>query len=133
MDAIKPMDFLDSYGLVNRVDFPPNRLPNTLDLIITSEDDSLLCCTSQGHLFSDHHVVLFDLILPKKEFKKNTIIYRKLKNIDYGTFATKINEKIEEIEECHGSCDQLVSNFNKIFLDTLDKFAPKKIKVISNR
>ena len=82
---------------------------------------------------SGHHVVLFDISLPKKEFKKKTITYRKLKNIDYRTFAAKINKKMKGIEDSHSSLDQLVSNFNNILLDTLDEFVPKKTKVISNR
>ena len=53
MDAVNFLDFLDSFGLISRMDFPTHRLANTLDLIITSEEDSLVPCTSQGHLFSD--------------------------------------------------------------------------------
>ena len=42
---------------------------------------------------------------------------------------------MEGLEDCHGhgSLNQLVSNFNKILLDTLYEYAPKKTKVISNR
>ena len=102
-------------------------------LIITSENDPSAPCTSQGHLFCDHHVVLFDLSLPKKEFKKKTITYGKLKNINYSTFAAEINKNMEGIKGCNGSLNQLIFNFNEILLDTLDEFAPKKTKVISNR
>ena len=105
MDAINFVYFLDSFGLINRVDFPTHRLVNTLDLIITSEDDFLIPCMSQGHLFSDHHMVIFNLSLPKKELKKKTITYRKLKNIDYSTFAAKINEKMDGIKDSNGSLD----------------------------
>ena len=69
INAINVLDFFDSFGLISKVDFPTHRLANTLELIITSEDDSLLPCTLQGHLFFDHHVVLFDLSLPKKKRK----------------------------------------------------------------
>ena len=100
IDTINFLDLIDSSGLLNRVDFPTHRLANTLDMIITFKDDFLVPCTSQGHLFSDHHMVLFYLSLPKKKFKKNTITYRKLKNADYSTFAAKINEKMEGINNC---------------------------------
>ena len=118
---------------MNRVDVPTHRLANTLDLIITSEDDFWYLGTSQGHLFSVHHVVLFDLSLPKMKFKKKSVTYRKLMNTNYSTFAAKINDNMKGIKNCHGSLNHLVSNFSKILLETLDEFAPKKTRVISNR
>ena len=89
MDATNFLDFLDSFGQINRVNVPTHRFANTLDLIITSEDDSSVPCTSQGH---PSLIIMWScLILAylRREFKKKTITYRTLKNINYSTSAGK--------------------------------------------
>ena len=44
-------DTIKSLGLRNQVSFPTHRLQNTLDIIITAEDSSIILDTHQGSLF----------------------------------------------------------------------------------
>ena len=47
-DTITFEDTIDSLGLRNQVSFPTHRLQNTLDIIITAEDPSIISDTHQG-------------------------------------------------------------------------------------
>ena len=54
-------DVLDSLGLQNHIRFPTHRLKNTLDLIIT-EHQEIYKKTNHGRLFSDHHLIDFEIV-----------------------------------------------------------------------
>ena len=55
-------DFLNSFGLPNKVTLPIHHLLNTLDLIIVEEESIKVQHIRQGSLFSYHHMVQFNLI-----------------------------------------------------------------------
>ena len=59
-DTFNINDFLNSFGLTNKVTFPSNHLLNTLDLIIVEEESIIVQHIRQGFLFLDHHMVHFN-------------------------------------------------------------------------
>ena len=65
-DTITFDDTIESLGLRNQVNFPTHRLQNTLDIIITAEDSSIISDTHQGSLFSDHYIVHYTLTTPSR-------------------------------------------------------------------
>ena len=62
-DTITFSDFLESFGMCNRVFFPTHRLNNTLNLLVITQWNNTIANVKQGRLFSDHHTILFDIVL----------------------------------------------------------------------
>ena len=60
-NAIILSNMLESFNLSNCVEFPTDKLQNTLDLVIYQQDSRCIRNVHQGHLLSDHHLVLFDI------------------------------------------------------------------------
>ena len=56
------LDILDSLDLVNHVNFPTHKSQNTLDPVITTNSDNVVRNPSQGRLFLDHNMVMFNLV-----------------------------------------------------------------------
>ena len=85
------LDVLDSFGLHNHISFPTHCLNNTLDLVITSEQDNFIESSTPDRLFSDHNIVYFNLITFKQLNTIKEITYWKLKNIN----MTNFNKDVE--------------------------------------
>ena len=62
-DTILFNDFLDSFNLVNKIDFEMHQNHHTLDLIITSYDYDSITNVSQGHYLSDNCFIHATLLL----------------------------------------------------------------------
>ena len=58
-DANTFLDILDSLDLTNRIQFPTHKSQNTIDLVISPRQSSIITSVSQGHLFLDHYLVKF--------------------------------------------------------------------------
>ena len=76
------MDTIESFGLRNHIHFPTHTLQNTLDLIITEEDLTIVIDTTQRSLFSDHNVVHFGIQTSSKIPQSKSISYRKIKAVN---------------------------------------------------
>ena len=63
-DTILLNDFLDSFNLINKIDFEMHQNYHILDLIITSYDYDSITNVSQGHYLSDHCFII--IIINKK-------------------------------------------------------------------
>ena len=74
-------DFLDSSNLANTVNFPTHHQDNTLDLVVQDTGSDLIVSTKQGHLVSDHNLVLFEASTSNKMNNFKTISFRKLKTL----------------------------------------------------
>ena len=62
--AVSFHDFLSSFGLQNHILFLMHKSQNTLDLVITHENESIVSNFVHGEMISDHFAVLFDLHVP---------------------------------------------------------------------
>ena len=81
-DTILFNNFMDSFNLVNKIDFEMHQNHHTLDLIITSYDYDSTTNVSQGHYLSDHCFIHAMLQLEINHPDLHQMIYQKLKNID---------------------------------------------------
>ena len=81
-DTIIFSDFLESFGLENRVKGTTKHTENTINLIITQENSSHVSNIVKNTLFSDHHLLLFNISSAKAVPIHKTITYRKIKKID---------------------------------------------------
>ena len=75
-------DFLDSFNLANTVNFPTRHQDNTLDLVVQDAGSDLIFSTKQGHLVSDHNLVLFEASTSNKMNNFKTISFRRLQGND---------------------------------------------------
>ena len=90
MDSINLSDFLDSFGLHNSITFPTHRLQNTLDLVITCQDRTLIRNCKQDTLFSDHYLVTFDITTSLPKDNRTTVSFRKIKDMNFTNFRYHI-------------------------------------------
>ena len=56
-DAVLFHKTLAGLGLKNHVDFETHHLRNSLDAVMSFQDDSIVNTVAQGELFSDHYWV----------------------------------------------------------------------------
>ena len=80
-------ELLDSFGLVNHIQFATHEHENTLDLLINLERETFVKKPSQGSLFSDHNVVFYDVASSKLPKPPKETRYRKYKAIDTSSFS----------------------------------------------
>ena len=87
-------ELLDSFGLVNHTQFTTHEHENTLDLMITSERETFAKDPSQDRIFSDHNVVVYDMVSTKIPKPPKETRYRKYKAIDTDSFGWELAEAI---------------------------------------
>ena len=80
-DTIIFSDFLESFGLENRVKCTTNHMDNTIDLLITQENSSHVSNIVRNTLFSDHYLLLFNISSTVAVPTHKKITYRKIKRL----------------------------------------------------
>ena len=80
-DNIIFSDFLESFGLENRVKCTTNHMDNTIDLIITQENSSHVSNIVKNTLFLDHYLLLFNISSTIAVPRHKKITYRKIKRL----------------------------------------------------
>ena len=91
-------DILESFNLCNRVFFSTHRLNNILDLVIENDEASRIHNLSQGHLLSDHHMVLFEIATTSRVPLKKMVAYQKLKGINPTEFGNDVSAALKDQE-----------------------------------
>ena len=107
-------ELLDSFGLVNHIQFVTHEHENILDLIISSERETFVKNPSQGRLFSDHYVVLYDVVSTKLPKPPKKTRYRKYKAIDTSSFSQDLAEAIGSLNLDSMSPNKCVNAYNTI-------------------
>ena len=115
---------------------PTQRSGNTLDLVITRNDES----TARDFdvfdpVTSEHYVVSCSLALPKKAFERKEVNYRKMKSIDLQEFRDDISDSplISTVYEAGHDLESLLTLFNTTLIGLLDKHTPLKTRTITIR
>ena len=85
-----------------------------LDLIITNERSQVLTNTTQGQLFSDHHLLFFKLSTRDKVINKWSISYHKTKDMDVPSFTGDIQESDLSKNNMDKSLIEQVSLYNTV-------------------
>ena len=127
-DTILFNDFLDSFNLVNKIDFEMHQNCHTLDLIITSDEYDSITNVSQGHYLSDHCFIHATLQLGINHADLHQMIYQKLTNIN----QEKISSDLGSITLEGQDLAALVSEYNTKLWNILDTHAPQKREQLEN-
>ena len=108
-DTITFEDSIESLAFRNQVNFPTHRLQNTLDIIITAEDSSIISDTHQGSLFSKHYIVHYTLTTPSRLIELKRISYRKTKDFSIEHLKNEINLALPTNQD-HNPPDTIIHN-----------------------
>ena len=126
-------ELLDSFGLVNHIQFATQEHENSLDLTITLERETFVKNPSQGRLFSDLNMVLYDVVSTKLPKPPKETRYRKYKATDTGSFGQDLAEAIASLNLDSISPNECVSAYNTTISWILDNHALVKVKKTSSR
>jgi hypothetical protein len=131
--ANKFKDILDTFNMVQHVNFPTHKQGHTLDIVVTFGDNPIITSIVSNEYDLSHHFLIdfHAAIIPEAKQEKE-ITYRKLKNIDPETFINNVSEKMDLSSESFGDN---MRTYNKVLRETLDEHAPvksKTIKVVPN-
>ena len=124
---------LESFNLSNHVEFPAHKLQNTLDLVINQQDSRHIRNVCQGHLLSDHHLVLFDITSKSKVSLSRKQAFRKYKAISLEDFSDDVIKELKSINLTDTTTNDLVSAYDRSLRLVLDTHAPLKIRSIPCR
>ena len=119
---------LDGLGLRDHVDFLTHCLGNSLDAVITSQDDPMVKTVVQGELFSDHHWVFFNITSSIIMHRVEEIAYRNIKLFSPDTFASDIRCELELADVDHLNMKSSLTLYNSILTKVLNWHAPIKRK-----
>ena len=115
---------------------PTHRSGNTLDLVITRNDES----TARDFdvfdpVISNHYAVSCSLALPKEAFERKEVNYRKLKSIDLQELRDDISDSplISTVDKAGHDLEYLITLYNTTLIGLLDKHAPLKTRTITIR
>ena len=133
-DTAKFLDFLESFGLLNHIHFGTHCQENTLDLVISSELYHLVHNPLKGCLFSDHSFVYYNLPTnSKSQNNSKWVNYCKVKAIVPIDFGANITGALANVDLHNLHLSSCLKLYNDLLIDTIDKHAPKKTKIVSNR
>ena len=127
---------LEAFNLKQHVWVPTHRSGNTLDLVITRNDES----TARDFdvfdpVISNHYAVSCSLALPKEAFERKEVNYRKLKSIDLQELRDDISDSplISTVDEAGHDLESLLTLYNTTLIGLLYKNAPLKTRTITIR
>ena len=125
-------ELLSTFNLMQHVNFVTHNEGNTLDYIISREDDHLVSSVSQGDVIADHSTVLANLQVTKPPTARKKVSVRKIKTIDSEKFGQDLLEKFSNLTLPNDVSDAF-SLFDEGICTVLDKHAPLQEKIISIR
>ena len=105
----------------------PIILVNSLNAVITSQDDPMVNTVVQGELFSDHHWVFFNITSSIIMYRVEEIAYRKTKLISPDAFAD-ISRELELADVDHLNLKSDLALYNSTLTKVLNQHAPLKRK-----
>ncbi len=118
------LDILVSFGLVNHVSVPTHESGNTLDLLITRNNNELVLSTPKaGYHISDHCFVSTRLDIPRPDLQLKTISFRQVKEMDMSEFRSDLMDICNDLLGID-DIDRLAKDYNSKLLQCLDKHAP---------
>ena len=132
-NAIILSDMLETFNLTNHVEFPTHKLQNKLDLVINQQDSKCIRNVCQGHLLSDHHLVLFDITSKSKVPLSKKQAFRKYKSINLEDFSDDVVKELKSINLTDTTTVDLMSANDRSLRLLLDTHAPLKVRSIPCR
>ena len=129
--AMKFIEILDTFELRQHVKESTHKEGNTLDLIISDKESSVIS-HQIDFMLSDHYNILFYIDMSKPPRMKKNITYRKTKSINIKEFKNDIRNSMTQIN-MNDNLESLVDSYQKNLLEVLDKHAPKQTKLVTIR
>ena len=131
-DAVLLCETLGGLGLKNHVDFVTHHLGNSLDAVMSFQDDSIVNTVVQGELFSDHHWVFFNISRSSSMHQVDEIAYRKIKLISTDAFAGDISRELDWLDADKLDLEPCLALYNSTLMSILDQHTPIKKKSVPN-
>ena len=131
-DTVLFEETLDGLNLRNQVDFATHCLENSLDTVITTQEDPIVDTVAQGDLFSDHYWVYVNITNSIRTHQVKDDAYRKTKLISPDTFAGDVCQVIESVHLDHLDLTSSLALYNSTLTQVLDQHAPLKRKSVPN-
>ncbi len=129
--ASKFLEILNTFELVQHVKESTHRDGNTLDLIITKSESSVLSHTVDLML-SDHCNILMDIDMRKPPPIRKELTFRKTRSIDKDKFKSDVKSAMENIT-LNDNLQDMVSMYNDKLTEIFDIHAPEQTKMITVR
>ncbi len=129
--ARRLQSILDTFDLKQHVKEPTHEHGNTLDLILTKNDTSLIS-HSVDEMISDHCSILMNLDMKKPPPIRKMLTFRKTKNINLKDFKKDVDSAMEGID-LNSDLADLVDAYNTQLGTVLNKHAPEQTKMITIR
>ena len=123
---------LNSFGLDQHVNGATHFRGHTLDLVISRATDNLVHSCEVGHFVSDHNTINIALRSGPLHPIRKHITFRKFKAIDLEKFSNDI-EASALVHSLPSDVDDMVSCYNKVLKELLDKHAPSRTQAIAYR
>ena len=89
---------LAACNLTQHVNFKTHFRGNTIDYVITREDDNIVSSVTPGDTIADHSTVLVNLNIAKPSTIRQKISFRNLKAIDTTQFKTDLSNGLSNID-----------------------------------
>lgn len=125
-------ELLESNNLQQHVQIPTHIHGHTLDLIITRKSDSVICTSpDSGHFISDHCAVLCHLRTSRPKINRKVISFRKIDEIDIDMFKSDL--LLTDLVCSYAENSDLINCYSSTLTTLLDKHAPVKTKLITNK
>ena len=130
-DSITFSNFLDSFGLSNKVQFPTHKHQHTLDLVISSCTDGFIQSVFRGHLLSNHNFVHWTLRVCKED-RVLTKTTQSTKDFNLSRFSWRACDELQDNVVNTGKRDlgSLVDAYNRTLTNIMDDLAPEKTKAL---
>ena len=132
-DTVLFEETLDGLNLRDHVDFAMHHLGNSLDAVITSQDDPMVNTVVQGELLSDHYWAIFNITSGINIYQVKEVAYRKTNQlISPDTFPCDIRRGIESAHVDHLNLKSSLALYNSTLTQVLDQHVPLKRKFVPN-
>ena len=132
-DAVLFCETLGGLGLKDHIDFVTHHLGNSLDAVMTFQDDPIVNTVVQGELFSDNHWVFFNISRSTSLHQVEEITYRKTKLISTDVFADNISHELDRLDADNLDLEPCLALYNSNLMMILDLHALIKKKSVPNQ
>ena len=130
--SIRFLDMISYFGMQQHTVGSTHIHGNTLDLVLTVENDGLIISKpAVGEFLSDHAVVVCYLSLKKPKYEVREVKIRKLKSIDCETYLDDIKNELRFNPD--SDVEVNCSLYHTVLTSILDKHAPVLINRVSAR
>ena len=130
------LEVLNSFDLIQHVDFATHTHGHTLDLVISQRHAELhISNVRLGELISDHFSIKCNLSIVIDEPSTRSVLMRKIKSINIDDFKDDLRS-LDIVSNPNTDLNDLVKQYNSSLKSLLDKHAPLKrcaIKVKQNK